>query len=410
LTLLRILCCAVVSAALAVGVAACGSGSGSTSVSQSTASNTLTVYSSLPFRGPGATAGRGLVNGEKLALAQAHGMAGQYAVRYASLDEAPHGELQPGTAADNARKAVEDRSTIAYLDGGGDESSELSVPVLNQAGILEVSPASTYVGLTRVQGAAAGEPDKYYPSGVRTFGRVIPNDNVQAKAVVAYAKDEGCASMYVINDGKTAGVGLADAVALALKGQEITLAGNDTIDPTDDDFTDLGKKIKGSEADCVFFGGASDANSVRLWKQLHASNPQVKLFGPFALATPAFAKAIGAAGDVTYLTSPYLSPSQYPPAAKAFYAAYRKAYGRTAPADAIYGYEAMNAVLQAVRDAGAKGNDRAAVVKAFFGLQNRDSVLGDYSIDAKGDTTLSRYGGLRVQDGRLVFDQVIETS
>jgi branched-chain amino acid transport system substrate-binding protein len=70
----------------------------------------------------------------------------------------------------------------------------------------------------------------------------------------------------------------------------------------------------------------------------------------------------------------------------------------------------MNTVLQSVRNAGVKGNDRAAVVKAFFGLQNRDSVLGNYSIDAKGDTTLSRYGGLRVQDGRLVFDQVIETS
>jgi len=410
LTSPRVLSAALCALALSGGLAACGSGGGSTSVSSSTASNTLTVYSSLPFRGRGSAAGRGLVNGEKLALAQANGKVGPFNVRFASLDEAPHGEAEPGTDADNARKAVEDRSTIAYLDGGGDASSELSVPVLNEAGILEVSPAASYVGLTRVVGAAPGEPDKYYPSGKRTFGRVLPSDATQAKAVAAWAKDKGCTSMYVLSDGRTAGTGLAQAVAVELRGQDITIAGNDAIDPTDQDFGDLGKKIEGAGADCAFYGGAADAGAVRLWRQLHAAVPDVKLFGPFSLATPAFAKAIGPAGDVTYLTSPYLSPSQYPASAHAFYAAYEKAYGETAPPDAIYGYEAMNTVLQAIKDAGEKGNDRQAVVDAFFNIKNRDSVLGPYSIDTRGDTTLSRYGGLAVKDGRLAFDQVIQTS
>ena len=70
----------------------------------------------------------------------------------------------------------------------------------------------------------------------------------------------------------------------------------------------------------------------------------------------------------------------------------------------------MQSVLQSVRDAGSKGNDRQAVVDAFYKIHDRDSVLGTYSISRTGDTTLSRYGGLRVKNGRLVFDQVIETS
>lgn len=407
---LRLLSTALAATVLAVAVAACGSGGDASTTASQTGLDTLTVYSSVPFRGPGASAGRGIVNGEKLALAEANGKAGKYMLRYVSLDEAPRGTVDPGQAADNARRAVQDRSTIAYLDGGGDSSSKLSIPVLNEGGVLTVSPSSTYVGLTRTDGAAAGEPDKYYPSGKRTFGRVIPADNVQAAAQASWAKDEGCTSTYVINDGQTYGTGLADAVAADLQQQQITVAGNETIDPGDGDFGELAKKIKGSGADCVFFGGESDSGSVRLWRQLHAADPQLKLFGPSALATPAFARAIGPAGDVTYLTSPYLAPGSYPPGARKFYAAYRKAYGTAPPPAAIYGYEAMQSVLQSVRAAGTKGNDRQAVVNAFLGIRDRDSVLGTYSINTTGDTTLSRYGGLRVKNGRLVFDQVIETS
>ena len=93
-----------------------------------------------------------------------------------------------------------------------------------------------------------------------------------------------------------------------------------------------------------------------------------------------------------------------------FFADYRKAYGEEPGPDAIFGYEAMAATLQSIKNAGAKGNDRSAVVDEFFKLSDRESVLGTYSIDRRGDTTLNQYGGMRVENGTLVFDRVIAPS
>src|SRR5690349_6761648 len=62
----------------------------------------------------------------------------------------------------------------------------------------------------------------------------------------------------------------------------------------------------------------------------------------------------------------------------------------------------MKVVLAAI-DAG--GGGRAATVRAFFATHDRDSVLGRYSIDGSGDTTLSTYGVYRVEHGELVFDR-----
>ena len=68
----------------------------------------------------------------------------------------------------------------------------------------------------------------------------------------------------------------------------------------------------------------------------------------------------------------------------------------------------MNAALQAIKNAGDKGNCREDVIKGFFAVKNKQSVLGTYSIDADGDTTITDYGGNRVQGGKLTFDKVIK--
>ena len=73
------------------------------------------------------------------------------------------------------------------------------------------------MGLTRKQGAAPGEPDKYYPSGKRTYGRVVPADHIQAAAQVTYQKDQGCKKTYIFNDKEVYGKGLADQVVANAK-------------------------------------------------------------------------------------------------------------------------------------------------------------------------------------------------
>ena len=159
----------------------------------------------------------------------------------------------------------------------------------------------------------------------------------------------------------------------------------------------------------MFFGGITDNNGVQLFKDVNAANPSIKLFGPDGVAESAFSEKLGPAVEKqTYITNPTLDPKLYPPAAQDFFKEFKAKYGKDPEPYAIYGYEAMNVVLQAIKDAGDKGNDRQAVIDSFFNIKNRESVLGTYSIDENGDTTLTDYGGNRIEGGKLTFDKVIK--
>jgi len=397
---------------LAFGVAACGSSDkSSTSGSGSTGSNNLTIYSSLPLQGDSRPQSEAVVNGEKMALEEHGGKVGNYTIKYVSLDDstAATGKWEPGATSSDARKAAQDKSTIAYLGEFNSGASAISIPILNEAGILQVSPSNTYVGLTRSEGADKGEPDKYYPSGKRTYGRVVPADHIQAAAQVAFQKDQGCTKVYILNDKEVYGKGIADAVQKDGTAQGLQILGNDGIDTKAANFRSLATKIKSKGADCMFFGGITDNKAVQVWKDVGAANPTMKLFGPDGVAESAFTTKVPAAlQSRTFITNPTLDPKLYPPAAQDFFKKYKAKYGKAPEPYAIYGYEAMQDALLAIQNAGAKGNDRQAVIDQFFQIKDRDSVLGKYSIDENGDTTLSDYGGDKVKGGQLVFDKVIK--
>jgi branched-chain amino acid transport system substrate-binding protein len=403
-------------AVLSIGVAACGSddnsGSSSTGSSESSSgSKSLTIYSSLPLQGDSRPQSLSVVNGEKLALQSQGNKVGDFTIKYVSLDDATAaaGKWDPGATSGDARKAAQDKSTIAYLGEFNSGASAISIPILNEAGILQVSPSNTATGLTRSLGADKGEPDKYYPSGKRTYGRVVPADHIQGAAQVSYQKDSGCTKTYLLNDKEVYGAGLTKNVVAAAKAQGLEIVGNTGIDPKAANYRSVANAIKATGADCVFFGGITQNNAVQLWKDLNAAMPTAKLFGPDGVAESAFSEKIGSKAEKqTYITNPTLDPKLYPASGQEFFKNYKAKYGADPEPYAIYGYEAMSVALQAIKDAGAKGNDRQAVIDAFYKIKNRESVLGTYSIDENGDTTLSDYGGNRIKGGKLVFDKVIK--
>ena len=396
--------------ALALGVAACG-GSSDNKSSGGGGSTSLTIYSSLPLQGDSRPQSTDVVNGEKLALEEAGGKVGKFTIKYVSLDDATAaaGKWDPGQTSADGRKAAQDASTIVYLGEFNSGASAISIPILNEANILQISPSNTYVGLTRSEGADKGEPDKYYPSGKRTFGRVVPADHIQAAAQVTYQKDQGCKKTYILNDKEVYGKGIAVQVQNIAKAQGLAIAGNDGIDTKAANFRTVAAKIKSSGADCMFFGGITQNKGVQVFKDVNAANPTMKLFGPDGVAESAFATKLGSTVEKqTYITNPTLDPKLYPPAAQDFFTKFKQKFGNDPQPYAIYGYEAMKVALLAIQNAGDKGNDRQAVIDAFFKIKDRDSVLGKYSIDKNGDTTLSDYGADRVEGGKLVFDKVIK--
>jgi branched-chain amino acid transport system substrate-binding protein len=395
--------------ALAGGLSACG-GVGVSGAATATGSQ-LTVYSSLPLQGPSGAVSQQIVNGEKLALAEAGGRAGQFRIGYVSLDDAnpKSGQWDPGVTATDAKTAAADPSAIAYLGEYNSAATAVSLPLINAAGILQVSPASPYVGLTSSLDAGQDEPERFYPSGQRTFGRLQPGDPVQGQAQAQLMKALGVHRLYVLDDQDPFEVPLAEIVAGDAERAGIVVAAHDSLTVSaGTNFTGEVEKIVKSGAQAVFFAGGTGAGVVALWKQLHSADPGLLLLGSSTMVNESFAAEIGGAAASTYLTTPALPPSFYSPSAERVLSDYTRHFGGEVGPYALYGYEAMSVVLMAISDAGSRGNDRQTVIKRFFAVRNRDSVLGRYSIQANGETTLSRYGVDRVVSGHLVFYRALD--
>jgi branched-chain amino acid transport system substrate-binding protein len=401
----RWLCLAALAAAATV-LAGCG-GVGVSGANEATG-NQLAVYSSLPLQGPAAASSAEIVDGERLALAHAGGHVGKFKVGYVSLDDAnpQSGKLDPEATSTNAKTAAQDTSTIAYLGELGSAATAVSLPLINAAGILQVSPSSPYVGLTSSLDAGQDEPERFYPSGKRSFGRLQPGDPGQADAQLQLMHDLGVHRLYVLDDQDPFALPLAEIVSAEAQRTGIALAAHDSIlttAPTPAAYAGEAEKIARAHPGAVFFAGGVQTGTAALWRALHRADPKLLLLGTSALAEPAFTGALGAAGSQTYLTTPILPLADYPPPAARVLADYRRRFGGRPGPYALYGYEAMSVVLDAIRRAAERGNDRQTVIDRFFQTKDRHSVLGTYSVLESGETTLSRYGVDRVSDGRAVF-------
>ena len=392
-----------------VAVAVDGCGGVSISPSEATG-NQLAIYSSLPLQGPSAQIATEMVNGERLALSAAGGRVGHFRVGFVSLDDVnpATGALDPGITASNAKMAAQDTSTIAYVGEYSSAATAVSLPLINAAGILQVSPGSPYVGLTSKLDAGQYEPQRFYPSGRQTFGRLQPGDQDQAAAQVSLMRALGVRSVYVIDDQNPFETPLAQMVAQGARSAGIAVAGHDSVAVgTNTAFPGEIEKVLRSGAQALFFAGGAESGAIALWRALHAADAGLVLLGSSTMVSEAFTSAIGPAAASTYLTSPRLDAASYPPAAASVLSDYRRHFGGEPSPWALYGYEAMSVVLDAIRRAGARGNDRTAVISSFFATRDRHSPIGTYSVLPNGETTLSQYGIYRVLGGKPIFYRAV---
>jgi branched-chain amino acid transport system substrate-binding protein len=388
----------------ALAAAGCGGGGGGGGTKAK--GSTLTIWSSLPLQGANRPNSVDIIKGERLALQGTGNKGGSCKVRYKSLDDstAQAGQWDPGQTSSNARKAAQDKSTIGYLGEFNSGASAISIPILSDAKIQQISPANTALELTKNPGPAGkGAPGKYYPSGYRNYARTVPADHIQGAAQGDWMKQLGVKKLYILNDKQVYGAGVAKTTADAAKLRGIKVLGNEGIDPKAPNYRSLASKIKSKGADAVFFGGIVENNGVQLFKDLGAALPNAKLFGPDGVAVSTFTKGLPA--DIqprTYLTVATIKPTDYPPAGQKFFKDFQAKYGGGTPEPyAIYGYEAMSLLLDSMKRAGSKCNDRKAVRDEVFSTKDRHSVLGTYSIDKDGDSTLNDFGRYVVKNGKL---------
>ena len=410
-------------AAFALGVTACGgddNNSGSSGTSSSgggeAAGKQLTIYSSVPLQGASRVQTTAVVNGAKLALEQAGNKAGAHTITDEPLDDstAQAGNWTPEQESSNARKAAQDDSTAVYLGTFNSGAAAVAIPILNEAGVPMISPANTAVGLTTNQpGSSPGEPDKYYPSGTRNYTRIVPKDTIQGAALATVMKEDGCTKVQLTNDKEVYGAGLGANIELAAKAQGLSIISNEAIDKNAANYRSLAQKAKSAGADCFVYAGITANNAVQLYKDFAAALPDAKgLYGPDGVAESGFVdpKDGGIPANVqskVKVSVATLNPESYPPEGQEFFKAFSEKYGEDNPDPyAIYGYEAMRLALDAIDR--SKTGEKADIIKAIFSTKDRNSVLGTYSIDENGDTTLTDYGVYTIKDGELQFDSTIK--
>jgi branched-chain amino acid transport system substrate-binding protein len=369
----------------------------------------IVIVSSLPRTGSSKGQTDTIVNAINMRLEEDNSQAcnGQFTIEYRDLDDATaaKGAWDEAAEASNANKAAADADVMVYIGTFNSGAAKISIPILNQAGLVMISPANTGVGLTKP--FDPGEPDKYYPTGKRNYTRVIPADDLQGAAGANWAKELAVKTVFILDDTEVYGKGLATVFESKAKENGLEVVGREGIDGKAADYRALAAKIVDLNPDLVYYGGITQNNAGQLWKDIRGEGYEGKMMGPDGIFEQAFLDAAGAdVAEGTYITFGGVPPSKLEGKAAEWYAAYKAKFNAEPEAYAVYGYEAVNVALAAINKVCVK--DRAAILDAVFATKDFQGVLGTWSFDANGDTSLTAMSGQIVKAGKFEFAQAIK--
>jgi ABC-type branched-subunit amino acid transport system substrate-binding protein len=351
----------------------------------------LTVYASVPTRGPSAAAGRAAAAGMRRALADAGGRAAGRRVRLVVLSSTPPDEdgeppaWDPGAVEANAERAVEDPTAIAYigeLERGG---SAVSLPVTNREGLLQVAPADGLTSLTRrPPGRPRAGPERYYPEDLRTFVRLVPPDLEAGREVVDELVALGATRVDLLYGDGIADrefEGMVTALAHArLPSLELSAHPLRDLDP--EGAVDLLAAIVENAPQAIVLADGAGPEAELMLAALGARLPDTPLLGGPSLAGAA-RRAGSEAPRATCALTGLPSADELPPRGERLLASLRR-QGVPPSVDALLGYEAMALTLDAID---AAGPDREGVVRAAREPRERDGLLGAYAIERRGDVS-----------------------
>jgi branched-chain amino acid transport system substrate-binding protein len=332
-------------------------------------------------------------------LAQKGWKAGSLKIGYQSCDDstAQTAGWDSAKCATNARSYASNRSVIGVIGTFNSGCAKIIVPVLNRAHpgpLAMVSPANTNPGLTKHWDP--GEPNKYYPTGVRNYARVVATDDFQGPADAMWSKSLGYKKVYVLNDKQTYGFGVATTYKNAAKKLGIQVVGFKGWDAKQSSYEALANLVKASGAQAVFLGGIVCNNGAKLMQDLRAGAPNVKLQMPDGFSDPT---ANGAVANGAYISVAGQPPKSLTGEGATFVKSFGKQIGTEPNPYSQYGAQAMQVMLQAVATG---GGDRAKTTKAIFGITITNGIIGNFSINATGDINLTPITIYRQAGNKLV--------
>ena len=238
-----------------------------------------------------------------------------------------------------------------------------------------VSAAATAPDLTRAGTMTQrGAPAKYFPSGQRSFARVIPADDTHGAVAAVLARDLGLRRIFVVDDRQPYGGAVADVFDRAARRLHVGLVGRAKWDgrrPA----ARLMRRIDRAQPDGVFISvQAFDVNGGRLVRALRRTlGPDVVLIGIDGLKPVGLLrKGAGRAADGLYLTS-YLIPSaKLSRSGREFLREFQQTQrGGSSPYWALYAAQATEVMLAAIA---RSDGTRASITRELFATRLTDGT------------------------------------
>jgi branched-chain amino acid transport system substrate-binding protein len=300
--------------------------------------DTATVYSSMPQHGVSAETAAEVLAGQRRALDERGGRVGGLRIRLRRLPATDDREQawDPGLVAENAHTAVDDPSAIAYLGELDYGATAVSLPITNDAGLLQVSPGDGLTSLTRrPPGRPRAGPERYYPTDRRTFVRIGPTDLDEANRIVARLASEGDTRFALLYDREIYGRELAPQVVDRARRAGLRPVATEEYRGQVDDIPDIAAALAEEQPEAVVLLSVAGRGTIPMLVAIDDALPGVPVLASSGLlALPALALPAG--------------PDRI------------EAFGPALPPDEA-GYQAMRLVLDAVAEG---GRDRRRVVAA----------------------------------------------
>jgi branched-chain amino acid transport system substrate-binding protein len=355
----------------------------------------ILIASDLPRQGGSRLQTTQMVGAIRLLLEEKGWKAGDYNVAFQDCDDATAqaGKWDSGKCSQNAQAYAQNESVAAVIGTFNSGCAAIEIPVLNQApggGLLLLSPANTYGCLT--EPCAGNEPEKYYPSGKRTYARVAPSDPNQGAVLAQVMKEQGVKRLYILNDKEAYGLGVAKNTQGAAEAAGITVVGFAAYEPKSANFEALFTKIKGTNPDAVFVGGLIDENAGQLINDKVAvlgPNTGVKLYLPDGFATDAvFQPSEGGTAKAkdAIFTVAGAPVDQFKGKGGEFAKKFQSEVLKGKPVDpyAILAVQAADVVLQAIANS---DGSRQSIIDEAFKLKVSDGYIGGFEFNENGDVT-----------------------
>lgn len=299
------------------------------------------------------------------------------------------------------RAAIADPAVIAYIGPLTSNQARISLPLLNQASIVQVGFSTTWPGFTR-PGFAPGEPGIHYPTGRRHFFRVVPTDDVQARLAARWAHQLGFRSVYLVDDGTPYGRGVGGIFADAAGDLGLQVVESYSAPRFNDPEVFVSRvvpRVLATAPDLLYYAGGINEFGVCLLTSVREARPQQALMMPDA----AFEVAMDEDPFRNLLSGLYATLVSVPtsqlssPEAQHFVDAFQDRYGQAPTPMEANIFEALMVVLRAMEL--APELSRKGVLRGMEQLGEYHGVLGTWHFDANGDATLESFSGMQLSDG-----------